>query len=150
VELEVALIEAAEEQRSEEDGPYPVVDLLHSHVLLGEHLAHVDPATSPAYPTIPTDQAPLEVRRVQELGYLARVGPERRLVDGGRRLLVQGFVRPRVVELLAEAIEDALLGGMARGRRASRVGLEGLVEALVSSVLLRMAGQDELWVDPTA
>ena len=54
---------------------------------------------------------------------------------------------PLLVEFSPESIEAHLLSSHRCGRRTGRLLLEGLVHALVPTVLLRVARLDELRVD---
>jgi hypothetical protein len=56
-------------------------------------------------------------------------------------------VGPFVVVETAAGIEDALLAREARLRWPARLAFEGLVHPLVSTVLLRVSGQDPLMLD---
>src|SRR5436305_398485 len=98
-------MQAAEFQWPEVDGPDSVVDLLQSDVLTSTDDRDVDPAAVPANAAVGAHVANLEpigvLERWQPIGH--RTG--RRCVAGRRRLLVEGLVRPLVVELLAKDVE---------------------------------------------
>ncbi len=61
--------------------------------------------------------------------------------------MVEGFVRALFVELIAKVIEAPLLAAERGCRRPRGLLLERLVHALVSTVLLGMAGLNQLGVD---
>jgi len=74
-------------------------------------------------------------------------GPGGEAVELGGSRHVERLVRAKLVELLAEGVELALLEGQAAGGRDRGLPLEGAMNALVDGVLLRPAGLDELGVD---
>src|SRR5262245_37827184 len=59
-------------------------------------------------------------------------------------MLLQRFVRSFVIEACAPAIEALLLRRQMHGRWLCGLGLERLVHALVTAVLLRMTRRDAL------
>ena len=83
-------------------------------------------------------------------GQPGRQRSSRGFVSGRRCLLVERFVGALDIELGSEPIEASLLASQCGGGRTRRFLLERLVHALVPSVLLGMAGLDELWVDAHA
>ena len=80
------------------------------------------------------------VRRTQPAPVCPFGGP----VVTGWRGLPQRLVRPLLVVGLAERVEPPALRAQARGRRRRRLLLEGLMETLQPTVLLRLAGIDAL------
>src|SRR6266404_1850607 len=78
---------------------------------------------------------------------LAGIAPGRGSIEPRRRHLAQGFVRPVVVEVVAEAVEADLLLGQARRRRTRCLGLERAMHALMPAVLLRLARINPLQPD---
>src|SRR5262244_708267 len=109
----VSLVKAAEPQWPKVDGPDPVRDLLQSNVLAGADGRYVHPAAVPSNPAVGADVARLEPVRILERRQPVRHRPRRWRVARGRRLVVQRFVRPLVIELLAEDVEASLLRGQA-------------------------------------
>jgi hypothetical protein len=70
-----------------------------------------------------------------------------RVGRAGRALYMQADVRAEVVELVAEVVELALLGGETAGGRDGSVALERAMHAFMDGVLLRFAWFDELGID---
>ncbi len=101
----------------------------------------------PADSAIATNIANLEAIGIDERGNLVGHLAWGRRVAGGRSLLIEGFVRTLVIELITEGIELALLCGQAARGRPGGFGFEGTVHALMASVLLGLAGLDELRED---
>src|SRR5674476_701714 len=69
VELFVALVEAAQQQRTKMEIPDPVVDLLEPDVLVDQRMADVEPALLPADSAVSTDAPDLEVAGVLHARY---------------------------------------------------------------------------------
>ena len=101
-------------------------------------------------PPVATHEPLFEVRRILDGGQPGRQRSSRGFVSGRRCLLVERFVGALDIELGSEPIEASLLASQCGGGRTRRFLLERLVHALVPSVLLGMAGLDELWVDTQA
>src|SRR5258707_632006 len=75
---------------------------------------------------------------------LVGIGSRRWPVAACRRHLAERFVRPMVVEIIAETVEAGLLLGRRGGGRARGLRLERGMHALVTAILLRRAGLDAL------
>ena len=132
---------------TEVDVPEPVVNFGESDELPAEDDGDVDPVVGPTDATVGGDLPDLEDRGVIEGGELMRDTPRRRHVELVRHALCEGFVGPLGVELGSEGVEatllsEAVLLGWQRG-----VTLEGAMHAFVTTVLLGLAGFDELWGD---
>jgi hypothetical protein len=140
----VGLIEPAEMNGPEEDGPDAVSDLLETDGLAPEQMRDEDLLVSPAQGGVVGDLADLEMRWVGDGSWVAGEGPEGRDVEGGRPLLLESLVRALEVEGLPKGIERPLLGAKSRPGRESGVFLQGAVHALVPAILLRFAGLGEL------
>ena len=69
---EEPLVEPAQHDGPEGDLPQPVVDLVEGDVLLGEHVAHVDPVVLPADAAVATDAPHRALRGVLERGQVPR------------------------------------------------------------------------------
>ena len=150
MECQVVLVESAEQDGAEVEGPDAIVDLLESYVLLDDAGADVDPALLPADAAVSADAADLEVAGVLQRREPLGIGARGRLVEGGRGLVAEPLVGPLGIELLAEGVEETLLGSGIGGRRPGRLGLEGLVHPLVAAVLLGVGGLDQLGTDAQA
>ena len=85
--------EASEFEGTEVDVPAIVVDFFEANGLASRGLSDVDPFTVPSDSTVSTDEADLVVGRVVDGGGLRRHLSEGTAISGGRRLLVEGFVR---------------------------------------------------------
>ena len=107
------------------DIPDASIDFFEADILASTGNRDVDPLGVPANPTVGADVAHLEAIGIFEGRQLVRHLAGGGLVDRPRRLLVQGLMRALVIELLAEAIELALLGREAAGRRLGGFGLQG-------------------------
>src|SRR6185369_5122641 len=114
----VALAQTPEPQRPKINVPDSVRNLLQADVFPDADGGDVDPPTVPSNAAVGTDVTDFEAIRVlerrQPVGHRAIRGG----VARGRRLLVEGLVRALVIELLAKAIEAALLRGEAARRRS--------------------------------
>jgi hypothetical protein len=96
--------------RAKEDGPDAFTDFLKSDELSSEQMGDEDLFQLPADGGILTHTPNLKVFRIGDrLGMLGE-RPVGGLVDGGRRVLAERFVRSLVVVDVAEVIEPALLG----------------------------------------
>ena len=93
------------------------------------------------------DAPDLDVTRVVRRRDAVGVGARGRRPARGGRLVVESFVRSYVVVGLAEGIEDALLEIEVGRRRLRDLGLQRLVHAFVSAVLLRATWRDALVSD---
>src|SRR5258707_616768 len=78
---------------------------------------------------------------------LVGIGSRRWPVAACRRHLAERFVRPMVVEIIAETVEAGLLLGRRGGGRARGLRLERGMHALVTAILLPRAGLDALPTD---
>src|SRR3972149_6713867 len=143
----VSLIESAQQDGSEVDGPESISLLFEAHGLAFEDLGDDDALAVPANDAIVIDHATLEMRRVLDIRELPRVRARRRAVDMSRGGAGVGFVRTGLVVLLAEAVEGALLGPWCTGGGPSGEVFEGAEKALVAGIVLRMTGERELGRD---
>src|SRR5688500_4041262 len=88
------------------------------------------------------------MRRVLHRRHLLGVDPQRGPIDYCWRPLAEGFVRALLVVLPLKAQETLLLGCQILGGWPCRLRLERAVHALVTAVVLRMAGTDRHRPDP--
>ena len=132
------------------DVPEVVVDFLESDVLASQSLSDVDPLAVSADSAVAADEADLVMGGVIDRGKLGRHFSRRRVVPGGGRVLVEGFVRTVLVVLLSELVEAPLLAGLVPARRTCGLGLQSSVHPFVSSVLLGVGRLDQLGVDAQA
>jgi hypothetical protein len=140
-------VKPAERDGPEVDGPDVRGDLFESDVFTAEQVADVDPGRVPSDPAVGRDLADFEVGGIVGALERGRHGPRRGFVDGGWSPVVEGFVRPDLVEVCAELVEAPLLSGAVAGGWDGAVGLERLVHALVTAVLLRRGRLDEIGQD---
>jgi len=111
-------------------------------------VADADPSRVLADSSVAADPSDLEVSRVFHVGEAAWEGSVGRPVGGCRCPLSQAFVGPVVVVLLPERVEPDLLLVVVCGGRPGGLGLQGPMHPLVTAVLLRMGGLDQLGEDP--
>jgi hypothetical protein len=109
-------VESAEQQGAEVKGPDTVVDFLQADVLLEQAVADVDPAFLPADAAVLADLADFEVSGVLGLRQAIGEGSRGGLVEVGGQFVLKRLVRPLVVELEAEGVEEALLGSGVFGK----------------------------------
>ena len=98
-------VQPAERNGSKEDGPDVGSDLLETDELATEQMGDVDPDGVPSDAAVARDFPDLEVSGVLGRAELRGHGSGRGYVDGGRGLVVEGFMRPYVVEVGAELVE---------------------------------------------
>src|SRR5439155_1344790 len=149
-ELLGQLVEFAEQDVVEVDRPHAVSGFLKPDVVLFQGLREEELLRLEAEGARVRDEAHQVMAGVLGVRQATRVGARRRSPDGRRRLLAEGFVRPLVVVLRAEAVKAALLAATRVGRRPGRLGLQGAVHAFMGAVLFRMARLDALLGDPEA
>jgi len=101
--------QSPEFQRPAVDGPDAVVDFLETDVFAGTGDRYVDPAPIPADAAIGADIPDLKAVRILQGRQFRWHGAWRGFIEGSRRLHIERFVRPLMVELLTEAIEALLL-----------------------------------------
>src|SRR3972149_8775969 len=99
----VSLIESAQQDGSEVDGPESISLLFEAHGLAFEDLGDDDALAVPANDAIVIDHATLEMRRVLDIRELPWVRTRRRTGDMSRRGPGGGFGRAGPVVLLAGA-----------------------------------------------
>src|SRR5213594_4751668 len=150
VDPEVPLVEFAEQDVVEVDRPHAVSGFLKPDVVLFQGLREEELLRLEAEGARVRDEAHQVMAGVLGVRQATRVGARRRSPDGRRRLLAEGFVRPLVVVLRAEALKAALLAAARAGGRPGRLGLQRAVHAFVGAVLFRMARLDALLGDPEA
>src|SRR5262249_47262122 len=134
-EMKGVVLNAAELDWAETYDVGHVGDHLEADNLVCQCFADIDVPVLPFDLAGAADSAKLDVGGVLQLRQERRQPAEGRLVDGRRRLLVQGLVRPLLVVLLPEAIEGQLLGAKGAAWRQRRLLLERPVHALVTTVL---------------
>jgi hypothetical protein len=127
--------------------PQPVSDRFEADGLFGQDVADIHPGLPPADAAVAAHFPQLEVAWVLERLDRAAVRPGRGAIERRRGLHAETLVRALGVELLAEGVEAALLGALIGPGRPSGGGLERPMHALVSGILLRVAGLDELGVN---
>lgn len=145
---EKSFVQSPETKWSEVDIPNAVVDLLETDVLTSESVGDAHPVLIPANSTVATDEPDLEVPRVLDGWQRLREAAVGGSIDRSGRFLTEGLMGPFEVVLLAEGVEAPLLSLQVAGGWTSRLGLERSVHPLVSTVLLRVGGFDELGVNP--
>jgi hypothetical protein len=133
---------------AEEDGPDAIGDLFETDELAGEEVGDVDPFGAPTDAPVRGDLSDFEVNWVVEWRECGGVGPGRGLIGRSGCLLIEGFMRPDMVEVIAEGVEALLLRGTIASRRDRGIGLEITVHTFVTPVLLRRSGLDEIRQDP--
>ena len=116
--------------------PQAVVNGAQADCFASERLADEHELAAPLHAAVRANTSSLEVLAVAVLCQLARHRSWRQLVDLGRRLHAERLVRPLLVVALLEHIERALLGADRRPWRRGRLCFQGLVEPLVSAILI--------------
>src|SRR5262245_27033427 len=124
--------------------PDAVGDLRQGDVLVDQRVADEQLVALEADGPGPADAADVPVPRIVGRWQPGGQWPGRRGVAGGRRLLAERLVRPLLVELVAEAVEAPLLGGVVPARRSGGLGLERPVHSLMAAVLLGATRLDAL------
>ncbi len=146
------IIQEPYNQRPKADSPVPVVLRQEPHGLTPESLAEVDFVPFPLDLAVGADLPHSHPKLVLRGGYPAGVGPERRTVPVGGRLLSQCLMRPLLIVGLAEGVKGSLLPSPVRLRWTGRLCLERPVQSLQASVLLRVTGfyplRDDAQLDP--
>ena len=105
----------------------------------------------PSYVAARADGEVVVPGHIFDLLGLAWVGTRGASIEGRWRFLPERLVRADVVVLAAKEVEGALLCAAVLGRRRCGVGFQSSVEALLSPVLLRLAGGDlRIPLDPIA
>src|ERR1700747_848507 len=127
----------------EADEPNALVDLLEAKRLTGKNHGDVDLLAVQANAPASRDENFAIMERISQLGQAA-IRAQGSRVDLSRALHVQSFVRAFAVEFADEVIEFCLLLQAVSARRSGGLLLESEMQALVASVLLRMAGLDAL------
>src|SRR5438876_5455700 len=147
---QVALAQTAEPQRPKVDVPDPVIDLLQAHVFAHADGGDVHPSAVPPNASVGAHVADFEAVRVLEGRQPIRHRPRRRAITRRRRLLIEGLVRPLVVELRAKDIEAPLLSGEAARGWPGRLRLQRAMHPFMPAILIRATGLDELRQDSEA
>src|SRR5215468_3521823 len=137
-------MQAAELQRPEVHVPDPVVDFLEANVLADTHDRDAHPTAVPPNATVGTDVADFEAIRVLKWRDPVGHGARRRRVARRRCRLVQGLVRPLLVELLAKDVEAPLLRPEATRGWSGSLSLQRAMHAFMPAILRRPAGLDQL------
>jgi hypothetical protein len=144
LDSESPFVEAAKFEGTEVYVSEGVVDFLEADVLASQGLSDVDPLAVPPDGSVATDEADLVVGRIVDSRNAARHFARGRAVPGGRRVLVEGFVRTLLVVLVLKLVEASLLAGQVAAGRTGGLGFESSVHAFVSSILLGMSRFDQL------
>jgi hypothetical protein len=147
---EKSFVHFSEAQWTEVDIPDAVIDLFQADVFTTKSLGDADPMSIPSDPTVAANEPNLEVSRILDWGHLSGESTFGSSVDRSRGLLSEGLMGPFEVVLLAERVEASLLGLEVARRWTGSLGLESSVHPLMSTVLFRVGGFDELRVDPEA
>jgi hypothetical protein len=146
----VTFVEPGDEHVTEVDRPDAVVDFLESDRVWREGVGDEEQALlEPKGPGV-GDALDEKVARILDRREPGVVRARRWPVQGRGRPPSQMLMRPLVVVLPSEEIEGPLLGGQRGARWPNGVGLEGLVHPLVGPVLLRVAREDALVLNPEA
>ena len=143
-------IEPAQLDRAKTHPPVPIGDLLDANTLAGQRVADVHPASAPADLPIGQGAAHHGRGRIGEFRQALRERAGRGLMDGRRRVLAQGLVRPLGIVDRPKPIEGALLRPARALRRLGRLFFQGAVHPLMLRVLLGMARGNALGANPQA
>ena len=141
------IIQQSDRQRTKMDGPEPLVLWDQANGLTSQGLAEIDSVPFPLDLSIGTHFADCHSDLVLRYADSTRIGPKRRSVMTGRRLLFQRLVWPLLVVSPAKGVKGTLLDVPVRSRRSGRLRLQRPMQSLKSSVLLRVAGFDPLRYD---
>ena len=141
------IIQQSDRQRTKMDGPEPIVLWDQANGLTSQGLAEIDSVPFPLDLSIGTHFADCHSDLVLRYADSTRIGPKRRSVMTGRRLLFQRLVWPLLVVSPAKGVKGTLLDVPVRSRRSGRLRLQRPMQSLKSSVLLRVAGFDPLRYD---
>jgi hypothetical protein len=141
------LVEMTEEDRSPAHAPPAVVGGLDLQVLVLERAADEERAAVPRDAAVLVDASDVGEGVELWLDERSRISASRRRVDSGWRSQLQCFVRSVVVVLAAPGVEDTLLRSQVARRWRCRLVLQGPVQSLEPSILLRLAGGDDLDAD---
>jgi len=147
-DAEVLLVEPAEVNGTKVSGPEAFAHLLETKGFEAEKVGDEDLPVLPPDGLVLGDPANLEMRGVGNLLHTTGERPIRRSIDGARGLEIEGFMGPLLVEDAPKGVEAPLLGAKVLAGGTGGVGLEGAVHALVSAVLVRAGGFDQLGTDP--
>src|SRR5512135_1005111 len=112
--------------------------------LADEGFAEEDEVALPFDLAVGADPADRNIAAVLGLAQAAVPAPRRAAIAADRRPLPEGLVRAVVIVAVPEGVEAFDLGFQRAGRRARRLLLERQVHALMTAVLLGLAGRDAL------
>jgi hypothetical protein len=144
IECQLLFVEAAKEERAEEDGPDTKVDFFEADVFFSQDVGDVEPVGVPADAAVSGDAADFEVGRIVDGRDGVGEGSRGGLVAGGRGVLVESLMRAEGIVFVEEVVKASLLSWEVFGGREGRFGFEGAVEAFVAAVLLGLGGLDGL------
>ena len=139
----IVVIQQPDRQGTKPDGPVAIILWHQANGLAFECPAEVDHVALPLDLTVGTHLPHSRPDSVLWGGYPTRVGPSRRMVLAGGRLLCQCLMWPFGVVVQAKGVEGSLLPPPGCPWRTCRLCLQSTVQSLQSSVLLRVT-----WFDP--
>ena len=140
----IVVIQQPDRQGTKPDGPVAIILWHQANGLAFECPAEVDHVALPLDLTVGTHLPHSRPDSVLWGGYPTRVGPSRRMVLAGGRLLCQCLMWPFGVVVQAKGVEGSLLPPPGCPWRTCRLCLQSTVQSLQSSVLLRVTGFDPL------
>src|SRR5262249_24482152 len=117
MDREGAPVDEAEFDAGEADPPVAAGALGDANGFADQDLAEEDELAAPLDLAVGVDTSHRMIAVVGRLAQRTRIAPGRGPVERRRRLLAERLMRPLLVELAAEAVEAALLGGERRRRR---------------------------------
>jgi len=125
-ELRRGAVDGAKLNRSEIHRGVTVSIFMHTNQFTDQRSGDKNQLALPFNLAVAADPARFEVAGIERIFQAGRVGSRRGRVDRRRYRLAQRFMRPFVIELVAEVIEALLLGGERGGRRLGGFRLEVL------------------------
>ena len=133
-------IQPSQQPVGEEEAPDPVVDFEESDIAPGQHRTDKQLPALQANGAAAGDLSPFIVTGIPRHREPRRHRMRARRKGRRRDRVAQGLVRPNRVELLAKAVEPALLRLEGGFRRTGCLRLERAMHAFVPPVILRASG----------
>lgn len=131
-------IDAPEFDLHEVDAPITTRGFSEPDQLAADGFAHEDELTPPLDLPAIADASDLVGRVVPRILHSRGIGPRRRRIQAGGRLLPEGFVGAFGVELATHAVEASLLRRRRGGGRRRGLLLEREMKSLMTTILLGM------------